>query len=210
MGPTLGRVRCLLLALILGCGPAATSTTGIGNRGGAGRDDDGLADDVDHCPDDGEDYDDFEDDDGCPDPDNDRDGVVDAVDLCPNIPEDKDGTQDGDGCPEGDRGDRDGDGLLDPVDQCPDEPEDFDRFEDADGCPDPDNDQDGVLDVDDLCPNDPEDRDGFEDADGWRLSRFVYHHTRDFMRRVSRHVSIGAAYKDERPLDHYFVLCRQA
>jgi hypothetical protein len=43
----------------------------------------------------------------------------------------------------------------------------------------------------------------------WRLQRFVYHHTRDFMRRVSAHVSIGAAYKRERPLDHYFVLCRR-
>jgi hypothetical protein len=30
------------------------------------------------------------------------------------------------------------------------------------------------------------------------------------MRRVSRHVSIGAAFKRERPLDHYFVLCRKA
>jgi hypothetical protein len=44
----------------------------------------------------------------------------------------------------------------------------------------------------------------------WRLSRFVYYQTRDFMRRVSNHVSIGAAYKRERPLDHYFVLCRRA
>ncbi|MCA9677918.1 MAG: hypothetical protein KC464_23035 [Myxococcales bacterium] len=43
----------------------------------------------------------------------------------------------------------------------------------------------------------------------WRLQRFVYHQTRDFMRKVSTHVSIGAAYKRERPLDHYFVLCRQ-
>lgn len=43
----------------------------------------------------------------------------------------------------------------------------------------------------------------------WRLSRFVYHHTRDFMRRASAHVSIGAAFKGERPLDHYFVLCRR-
>jgi hypothetical protein len=43
----------------------------------------------------------------------------------------------------------------------------------------------------------------------WRLQRFVYHQTRDFMRRVSKHVSIGAAYKRERPLDHYFVLCRR-
>jgi hypothetical protein len=43
----------------------------------------------------------------------------------------------------------------------------------------------------------------------WRLQRFVYYQTRDFMRRVSRHVSIGAAFKRERPLDHYFVLCRR-
>ena len=46
-------------------------------------------------------------------------------------------------------------------------------------------------------------------ANDWRLQRFVYHQTRDFMRRVSRHVSIGAAFKRERPLDHYFVLCRK-
>lgn len=44
----------------------------------------------------------------------------------------------------------------------------------------------------------------------WRLQRFVYQGTRDFMRRVSAHVSIGAAFKGERPLDHYFVLCRRA
>ncbi len=54
-------------------------------------------------------------------------------------------------------------------------------------------------------------------ADGWprviandqRLQRFVYHQTRDFMRRVSRHVSIGLAFRRERSLDHYFVLCRR-
>jgi hypothetical protein len=44
----------------------------------------------------------------------------------------------------------------------------------------------------------------------WRLQRFVYFETRDFMRRVSRHVSIGAAFKRERPLDHYFVLARRS
>lgn len=38
---------------------------------------------------------------------------------------------------------------------------------------------------------------------------FVYNRTRDFMRRVSDHVSIGAAYKVESKLDHYFVLCRE-
>lgn len=41
------------------------------------------------------------------------------------------------------------------------------------------------------------------------LQWFVYHRTRDFMRRVSEHVSIGAAFKGERALDHYFVLVRQ-
>ena len=130
------------------------------------RDGDGLKDDVDKCPDDPEDFDGFEDEDGCPDPDNDRDGILDEDDECPLIPEDKDGFQDEDGCPEGNVNDRDGDGILDNVDKCPDDPEDFDQFEDEDGCPDPDNDQDGILDVDDLCPNDPEDKDGFEDEDG--------------------------------------------
>ncbi len=130
------------------------------------RDGDGFKDDVDKCPDDPEDFDGFEDEDGCPEPDNDRDGILDEDDECPNTPEDKDGFQDEDGCPEGDANDRDGDGILDNVDKCPDDPEDFDGFEDEDGCPDPDNDQDGILDVDDLCPNDPEDKDGFEDEDG--------------------------------------------
>lgn len=40
------------------------------------------------------------------------------------------------------------------------------------------------------------------------LSYFVYNRTRDYMRKVSEHVSVGAAYKDEEPLDHYFVLVR--
>ena len=53
-------------------------------------------------------------------------------------------------------------------------------------------------------------------ADGWPkvipnskgLQMFVYNGTRDFMRLVSQHVSIGAAYKGEKALDHYFILCR--
>jgi OmpA-OmpF porin, OOP family len=130
------------------------------------RDGDGLKDDIDKCPDSPEDFDRFEDEDGCPETDNDRDGLIDEDDRCPDIPEDKDGFQDEDGCPEGDRNDRDSDGILDNVDRCPDDPEDFDQFEDDDGCPDLDNDKDGIVDQDDLCPNDPEDRDGFDDEDG--------------------------------------------
>jgi OOP family OmpA-OmpF porin len=130
------------------------------------RDGDGYKDDVDGCPDDPEDFDDFEDADGCPDPDNDKDGILDDPDKCPNDPETKNGFQDEDGCPDNTTNDRDGDGIADDVDKCPDDPEDKDNFEDEDGCPDPDNDKDGILDINDLCPNDPEDKDGFEDADG--------------------------------------------
>ena len=130
------------------------------------RDGDGIKDDVDKCPDDPEDFDDFEDEDGCPDPDNDRDGILDVDDKCPNEPETKNGFEDEDGCPDSVELDRDGDGIPDTLDKCPDDPEDKDGFEDEDGCPDPDNDKDGILDVDDLCPNDPEDKDGFEDQDG--------------------------------------------
>ena len=130
------------------------------------RDGDGIKDDVDKCPDDPEDYDGFEDEDGCPDPDNDKDGIPDELDSCPNDPETFNGYKDEDGCPDGVVRDRDGDGIPDDVDKCPDQPEDFDGFEDEDGCPDPDNDKDGILDKVDLCPNDPEDFDGFEDEDG--------------------------------------------
>jgi hypothetical protein len=42
-----------------------------------------------------------------------------------------------------------------------------------------------------------------------RLSRFIYHRTRDFMRGVSTHVSIGRATRDGKPMDNWFVLCRE-
>ena len=119
------------------------------------RDGDGIPDDIDLCPDDPEDRDGFEDEDGCPDPDNDHDGILDVDDRCPNEPETKNGFQDEDGCPDEVILDRDGDGIPDKDDKCPDDPEDKDGYQDADGCPDLDNDGDGVLDVDDLCPMQP-------------------------------------------------------
>jgi outer membrane protein OmpA-like peptidoglycan-associated protein len=110
-----------------------------------------------------EDYDGFEDNDYCADPDNDADGVLDADDRCPNDPEDRDGVLDSDGCPDPDN---DADGKLDDDDRCPVEPEDYDGTADDDGCPDPDNDRDGIPDTADQCDNDPEDLDRFEDEDG--------------------------------------------
>ena len=131
------------------------------------RDGDGILDDQDQCPDEPEDFDGFEDEDGCPELDNDKDGILDVDDRCPNVPEDRDGDEDEDGCPEHEaEGDRDGDGILDSKDKCPDDPEDRDGFQDSDGCPELDNDKDGILDKDDSCPLDPEDKDGFEDTDG--------------------------------------------
>jgi hypothetical protein len=67
---------------------------------GGDRDGDGLLDSSDKCPDDPEDFDAFQDDDGCPDADNDGDGIPDVNDQCPGDPEDLDGFQDADGCPD--------------------------------------------------------------------------------------------------------------
>ncbi|MEO0325006.1 MAG: OmpA family protein [Myxococcota bacterium] len=97
------------------------------------RDDDGLPDDVDACPDVPEDHDGFEDSDGCPDLDDDEDGIADADDACPRQPEDMDGFEDGDGCPEPDN---DGDGVPDLEDHCPLEAERVNGIDDEDGCPD--------------------------------------------------------------------------
>jgi outer membrane protein OmpA-like peptidoglycan-associated protein len=141
-------------------------TGGLAFRGGELRrdsDDDGFADRVDPCPAEAEDFDNFRDDDGCPDKDNDRDGVPDAKDSCPDEEEDRDGVEDEDGCPDDDN---DGDGVPDWTDACPSEPEDRDGVQDEDGCPDLDNDQDGIPDDRDRCPAAAEDVDGFEDADG--------------------------------------------
>jgi len=42
-----------------------------------------------------------------------------------------------------------------------------------------------------------------------RLSRFIYNGTKDYMRGVSRHVSVGRASRDGKNMDNWFVLCRQ-
>jgi len=128
-------------------------------------DGDGIPDDIDQCPYEPEDFDGFEDEDGCPDPDNDGDGICDpwvaeqgllekyahickGIDKCPNEPETFNGFEDEDGCPDENPEipDRDRDGIPDAIDQCPDDPEDHDGFQDEDGCPEPDNDGDGICD----------------------------------------------------------------
>ncbi|PRQ01272.1 thrombospondin type 3 repeat-containing protein [Enhygromyxa salina] len=67
---------------------------------GPDEDGDGIPNDLDLCPHHTEDYDGFEDGDGCPEPDNDQDGVLDIDDKCPSEPETFNGRDDEDGCPE--------------------------------------------------------------------------------------------------------------
>lgn len=72
---------------------------------------------LDNCPEEAEDFDGYQDDDGCPDADNDRDGLCDpwveakgmlstfahickGVDLCPEQPETLNSYKDDDGCPD--------------------------------------------------------------------------------------------------------------
>jgi outer membrane protein OmpA-like peptidoglycan-associated protein len=126
------------------------------------RDKDGIADDIDKCPDQPgrvrqkEYY-------GCPDKDG--DGVADPADKCPDQPEDTDGFEDTDGCPDPDN---DGDGIPDEGDECIDQPEIKNGYKDEDGCPDeaPDRDKDGIPDAIDKCPNEPETFNGVFDEDG--------------------------------------------
>ncbi len=134
-----------------------------------------------------EDFDGFQDDDGCLDPDDDNDGIPDTADTCPTEPETVNGYRDDDGCPdtapeaqptpEGASApapltlppasvDTDGDGIPDAEDRCPTAAEDQDGFEDEDGCPDPDNDRDGIPDTADQCPLEAEVINGVKDDDG--------------------------------------------
>jgi outer membrane protein OmpA-like peptidoglycan-associated protein len=127
------------------------------------RDGDGIPDRRDRCPRRAEDFDGFEDQDGCPDIDNDRDGILDPQDRCPNATEDRDGYKDWDGCPDPDN---DGDRVEDARDACRNDAEDMDGVQDEDGCPDLDNDGDGIPDMTDKCPDRPENVNKYEDADG--------------------------------------------
>ena len=100
------------------------------------RDNDGIVDSLDACPDvaglvalk------------GCPDKDS--DGITDAADKCPDIP----GLAKYDGCP---IPDTDKDGINDEEDKCPSVP----GVAKYQGCPIPDRDNDGVNDDDDRCPD---------------------------------------------------------
>jgi hypothetical protein len=104
-------------------------------------DGDGAADSFDPCPNTAEDYDEFQDGDGCPESDNDVDGVCDPGQFSVSCS----GSDNGRTCfdPAGT--------LSCGVIDCRNMGEDVDAFKDSDGCPEPDNDNDGQADADDDC-----------------------------------------------------------
>ncbi|MEZ4326416.1 MAG: OmpA family protein [Polyangiales bacterium] len=153
----------LYVAGVQGCGGVAS--TSAGHAAGAepstaeertDTDEDGVADALDACVEAPEDLDGFDDEDGCPDPDNDGDGVADVDDMCPNDTSYRSRSRQGAGedgalgCPDGSEreytdgppGDLDDDGYPDEVDQCPRHAETFPSSldggctDDGDGCPD--------------------------------------------------------------------------
>jgi OOP family OmpA-OmpF porin len=113
-------------------GKAPNATDGCPNDK-RDSDSDGVMDNMDACPEGEEDMDEFEDWDGCPEPDNDGDKVPDESDRCQLCAEDADGFMDDDGCAEFDN---DADGVTDASDKCPDEAETINGVTDFDGCPD--------------------------------------------------------------------------
>jgi outer membrane protein OmpA-like peptidoglycan-associated protein len=102
------------------------------------RDNDGIVDSLDFCPDVAglTAYQ------GCPDTD--HDGVSDNHDKCPTTP----GLEKYHGCPVPDS---DGDGIDDDKDDCPTVP----GVPNFGGCPIPDSDNDGINDEEDLCIDEP-------------------------------------------------------
>lgn len=101
-------------------------------------DGDGIADDVDKCPNQFglAKYN------GCPIPDSDGDGINDEEDKCPN----QAGIAKYNGCP---IPDSDGDGINDEEDKCPNQA----GIAANQGCPVSDRDNDGISDAEDLCPD---------------------------------------------------------
>jgi outer membrane protein OmpA-like peptidoglycan-associated protein len=129
------------------------SSLGLRTEPNPDRDADGLLNRADSCPRGAEDFDGFQDEDGCPDVDNDNDGFIDSSDQCPM----EAGVLETMGCPANAAlpGDADGDGFVDLQDACPIDAEDVDGVEDTDGCPENDRDADGIDDREDYCPDQP-------------------------------------------------------
>ncbi len=112
------------------------------------RDDDGIKDDIDACPDVKGELQSDPAKDGCPPADRDGDTVLDVDDACPTLAGQPNVDATKNGCPK----DTDDDGVFDPVDACPDVKGVASQDPKLNGCPG-DRDADGILDSADACPD---------------------------------------------------------
>ena len=120
-------------------------------RGGIrDRDGDGIADDVDACPDVKGELQNDPAKDGCPISDRDHDGIPDVDDACPLEPGPKNVDPTKNGCPP----DADDDGIPDAEDACPTVKGVKNPDPKKNGCP-IDTDGDGIPDALDACPDVP-------------------------------------------------------
>jgi outer membrane protein OmpA-like peptidoglycan-associated protein len=120
------------------------------------RDQDGIVDAEDACPDVAGVKTSDPKTNGCPPPppDRDQDGIVDAEDACPDVAGVKTSDPKTNGCPPPPP-DRDQDGIVDAEDACPDVAGVKTEDPKTNGCPPPppDRDGDGILDSEDACPD---------------------------------------------------------
>ena len=110
------------------------------------RDDDGIADATDACPDERGQPNTDPMLDGCPPRDRDNDGVFDVEDACPAVAGERNVDATRNGCPL----DADSDGVPDGVDACATTPGEPDSDPAKNGCP-RDQDGDGIMDRSDAC-----------------------------------------------------------
>ena len=99
------------------------------NQKPADKDNDGISDNTDNCP-------------NVYNPsqkNSDNDTFGDACDNCPFIDNPSQADEDKDGIGDICEPDKDNDGIIDDYDNCPDEAETFNNWEDEDGCPDEKN-----------------------------------------------------------------------
>ncbi|MCC6557213.1 MAG: OmpA family protein [Polyangiaceae bacterium] len=111
------------------------------------KDDDGIDDNLDACPDVKGDPSPDPAKDGCPPSDRDGDTVLDVDDACPTMAGVRSGDVTKNGCPV----DTDGDGQHDGIDACKDVVGEASSDSKKNGCP-PDRDDDGIADASDACP----------------------------------------------------------
>ncbi|HVY29383.1 MAG TPA: OmpA family protein [Polyangiaceae bacterium] len=121
------------------------------------RDNDGILDKDDACPDEPGVASDDPAKNGCPLPgDRDKDGILDKDDACPDEPGVASDDPAKNGCP---RLDTDKDGIFDDEDACVKEPGIRTTDPTTNGCPPPkDTDKDGIIDPEDACPEQPGDK----------------------------------------------------